>query len=94
MLLGLKDVYHWEENRGDRGFKYEITPGSKCYIETLFREPLSVQKQGTIVLRNSDVKSEYDRIASLAPDAVVFAFDGFHFTIQDPDGNFVIIEKG
>ena len=40
------------------------------------------------------MKSEYDRIASLAPDAVVFAFDGFHFTIQDPDGNFVIIEKG
>lgn len=93
-LLGLKDVYHWEENRGDRGFKYEITPGSKCFIETLLREPLSVQKQGTIVLRNSNVKSEYDRIASLAPDAVVFAFDGFHFTIQDPDGNYVIIEKG
>ena len=30
----------------------------------------------------------------LPPDAVVFAFDGFHFTIQDPDGNFVIIKKG
>ena len=93
-LLGLKDVYRWEENRGDRGFKYEITPGSKCYIETLFREPMSVQKQGTIVLKNTDPESEYGRIASLAPDAVVFAFDGFHFTLQDPDGNYVIIEKG
>ena len=92
-LLGLKDVYHWEENRGDRGFKYEITAGGNSYIETLFREPLSVQKQGTFVLKNSDAESEFNRIFSLAPDAVISGFDGCRFTLQDPDGNHVIIEK-
>lgn len=95
-VLGMPCVYEWEENRGDRGFKYEVCPQGSVYVETLFREPLIPQRQGTLALRTEDLDGCFRSIWEKCPQAVltrpcemILGYPGFALT--DPDGNRILI---
>lgn len=97
--LGLPSVYQWEENRGDRGFKYAVSPQGSVYVETLFREPLTPQRQGTLALRAKELKSCFQTIRERCPRAVEIPLCGDvmghpGFALSDPDGNRILIWDG
>ncbi len=89
--LGLADVYHWREHEGDRGFKFQLCEGSHSFIEILFREPKSTQRQAVMELWAEDIEAAFARAAS-HPDTMVLSplqkgTGGLSFTLADPDGN-------
>lgn len=94
--LGLPCVYEWEENRGDRGYKYAVRPRGAVYVETLFREPLSPLRQATLALRAKDLDTCFQAVRQRCPGAIcsplcgnILGYPGF--ALSDPDGNRILI---
>jgi catechol 2,3-dioxygenase-like lactoylglutathione lyase family enzyme len=94
-ILGLKQIYDWKENLGDRGFKFELCPGSHSYLEILFREPFVRLRLGMAELfaENLDTcfsgLSKRPGVTILSPPAGTGA--DRHFSLADPDGNIIRI---
>lgn len=94
-VLGLEIVYQWEEDRGDRGYKYALCPSCNSYIETLFREPLAIQRQATLVLVARSLETCYKGILDRAPSSILIPLGSNvmghpGFMISDPDGNLIV----
>ncbi|GHV47360.1 hypothetical protein AGMMS49546_36880 [Spirochaetia bacterium] len=94
-VLGLKKVYEWKENLGDRGFKYELCEGSRSYIEILLREPFVRLRLGMVEIFAKDIEGLYKSVSAKPKVEILkpLAGNGSNrsFTLADPDGNIIRI---